>query len=71
MDGKEGTPAGFPDRPALVQGSETVLLVEDEAPRLRLTRRFLEAMGDTVLTANILEMRCNWPGGTRAKAICF
>jgi CheY-like chemotaxis protein len=48
-----GTPV--PARPAgveaTVRGRETILLVEDEATMLNLTRTMLERMGYTVLTA--------------------
>ena len=37
--------------PAMPRGAETVLVVEDEQPVLNITKRFLERLGYTVLTA--------------------
>ena len=46
-------PAPSPDgRPPAKRGRETILVVEDEAAILRLTKRMLEGLGYTVLAAN-------------------
>jgi len=49
----EGEAESAPDRPAVppVRGTETVLVVEDDAPIRAMIRQFLEAYGYRILTA--------------------